>query len=129
MPTLEFMKRSVALSTWLSRHWTIEDLLDAYADTAWMGEDRRGFEAGAQYYWGRALDALAPHEIATLIAVSDYARPDDPACRPDRALRMREAVLESMLDARVIDDAAFRQATAAPLRVVPTCPSTRSGPS
>lgn len=122
MRTREFMTRSLAVSTWLSRHWTIQELLDAYADTAYIGDDRHGFEAGARHYWGRPLDALAPHEVATLIAVSDYARLYDPACRPERALRMRATVLERMLDAKVIDDAAFRQATAAPLRVVPTCP-------
>ena len=130
MKQLEFTARSMALATWVSRHWTIEEVIDSVGSQAWMGAAGYGFEAGAQHYWGRPLDALAAHEVATLMTVMRSPRSLDPACWPERALDGRASALVKMRRASVIDEDAFRQAMAAPMRVLPTCdrpPEARSG--
>lgn len=121
MRQVEFTARSMALATWVSRHWTIEEVIDAIGSQAWLGTAGNGLEAGAQHYWGRPLDALAAHEVATLMTVLRSPRYYDPACWPERALSGRALALEKMRRAGVIDEKAFRQAMASPMRVLPVC--------
>jgi hypothetical protein len=121
MRQIEFTTRSVALATWVSRHWSIEDVLDSVGAHAWMGDAGEGFEAAGWYYWRRPIHELAPHEVATLLAVVRSPRTFDPVCRPDRVSAAREDALERMRAAGLIDENAFERAIDTPLRVLPEC--------
>lgn len=105
----------------MSRHWTIEEVLDSVGTHAWMSDAGEGFEAAADRFWGRPLHALEPHEVATLIGVMQNPRPLDPSCHPERALRARTSVLEKLEASGLIDARAFARAVEAPLEVQPAC--------
>jgi membrane peptidoglycan carboxypeptidase len=117
----EFLARSLSLSTWISRNWPVEEVLDFAGAHLWMGPGGHGLEAGARHFFGRPLEALTIEDLALLLAVARSPRAYDPACRPDAALRGRSDVLERMRSAGLIDDNALRRAKAASVRVLPVC--------
>ncbi len=125
----EFLARSLSRGTWISRNWTVEEVIDFVGAHLGMGDGRSGLGEGARHCFGRPLETLTIDEVALLLAVARSAKGYDPVCRPDSALRGRSDVLERMRSGGLIDDDALRRATAVPIRVLPSCAATRPGAS
>jgi hypothetical protein len=121
MKHLRHRLRSMALATWISRHWSVEDALDAYGAWVWTGEDRRGLRAGAAHYFGRPLESLDAGEIALIVAITQSPSRLDPACSPERATAARNQLLERMSVAGALDAGVAARAAAEPLAVALDC--------
>lgn len=126
--TVERKLRELAMSVILEARFDKRDILDAYINEIYLGQDGaravHGFGLGAQYYFNRPLSELSVDEIATLIAVIRGPSYYNPFRHPKRALARRDLVLGKMRDNGLIDAVAYQRGIATPLKVVR---GTRSG--
>jgi hypothetical protein len=118
---LQFTLRSMALATWMSRHWSVHEALDTYGARLFMGDDRRGLRAGAAHYLGRSLEALEVADVALLVAITRSPSRLDPSCFPERARVARNDLLARMAETGALDSDAALRAAEAPLVVKLDC--------
>ena len=120
--TLERKLRELAMAVILDARFSKEDILNAYINEIYLGQDGRravhGFGLGAQYYFNRPLSELGVDEIATLIAVIRGPSYYNPFRHPQRILARRNLVLDKMRDGELIEPAAHERARGMPLKVV-----------
>ena len=98
------------------RRHSAPDLLEWRLNSQYYGHGAYGIEAAAQVYLGKSADSLSLAEAATLAAVGM-----EPALNPrDEAARARQRaddLLFAMLDAELIDQPTFDEASAAPIAI------------
>jgi len=103
----------------LEIHFDKQDLLNAYMNEIYLGQDGRraihGFGLASQFYFGKPLSELQLHEVALLVAVVRGPSYYDPRCHPERVRARRDLVLKLMVEQHVIDAAAAKRAMARPL--------------
>ena len=91
----------------LEVHFEKQDLLNAYINEIYLGQDGRraihGFGLASQFYFGKPLAELQLHEIAMLVAVVRGPSYYDPRRHPERVRTRRDLVLKLMAEHQVID--------------------------
>jgi penicillin-binding protein 1B len=120
--TLERKLRELAMAVILEARFDKRDLLDAYINEIFLGQngDRavHGFGLGAQFYFNRPLSELGVDELATLIAVIRGPSYYNPFRYPERTLSRRDLVLSKMLGAELISAEEHDRSVGMPLKVV-----------
>ncbi|MFC6839335.1 penicillin-binding protein 1B [Xanthomonas theicola] len=96
-------------------------ILEAYLNQVYLGQRGsqaiHGVASGAEFWFGRELDALPPEQVALLIGLVKGPSYYDPRRFPERALDRRNFVLGKLRQSELIDEPTYRQALAAPLGV------------
>ena len=99
--TYERKLREVAMAIILELRFSKEDLLTAYINEIFLGQNGaraiHGFGLGAQFYFNKPMNELAAHEIATMISVIRGPSYYDPVRHPERALARRNRILDTFL--------------------------------
>ena len=112
------------LSMLISAHYSKGRILQAYVNEVFLGQlgnqAVHGFAAASEFYFGRRLQNLGPHEIALLIALVRGPSYYDPRRFPERALKRRNLVLAEFEQTGLISPEVMKYAQAQPLGVVPT---------
>jgi penicillin-binding protein 1B len=120
--TLGRKLRELAMAVILDARFDKEDLLNAYINEIYLGQDGRravhGFGLGAQFYFNRPLVELNVAEIATLIAVIRGPSYYNPFRQAERTRARRDLVLDKMLESKLIDAAEHQRSQQMPLQVV-----------
>lgn len=97
-------------------------ILEAYLNEVYLGQQGgqavHGIAAGAEFYFGRPLESLAPEEVALLIGLIRGPSLYDPRRFPDRALARRNLVLDVMVETGILTPGDRAVAAARPLGVV-----------
>lgn len=95
--TIERKLKEVAMAVILDARFDKEDLLTAYINEIFLGQNGsraiHGFGLGAQFYFNKPLHELAPDQIATLIAIIRGPSFYNPFRHPNRALERRNRIL------------------------------------
>ncbi len=77
-----------------------DDILEAYLNEIYLGQDGasavHGFGLASEFYFGRPLENLPLHQIATLVALVRGPSYYDPRRYTERAIKRRNLVLEEM---------------------------------
>lgn len=111
------------LSILLDAHYTKGQILAAYANEVFMGQQGNqavhGFAAASWYYFGRPVQTLRPQEIALLVGIVRGPSFYDPRRHPERALARRNVALDAFHGTGLLNDAQWKVARAAPLDVTP----------
>ncbi|MFY0582830.1 transglycosylase domain-containing protein [Cystobacter fuscus] len=107
--------QELALTVWISRHWSAEELLTAYAEGAPFGRGLIGLDAAARRYFGTEPERLALHEAALLAGLPQSPSRYDPRYHPEAALRRRDFVLTRLLSAGLISEAQREETRMQPL--------------
>jgi penicillin-binding protein 1B len=119
--TLSRKLREAVMAIALDAHFTKADLMNAYINEIFLGQDGsraiHGFGLASQFYFGKPLAELDLPEIALLVAVVRGPSFYDPRRHPDRARTRRELVLKILADQKVISAADATAAARAPLGV------------
>jgi penicillin-binding protein 1B len=122
--------QEAAMAMILESHYDKPDLLNAYINEIYMGQDGdravHGFGLASQFYFSRPLDELELHQIALLVAMVKGPAYYDPDRHPERALERRNLVLEILADNGVIS---ATEATEASHRRLDTWDRQRDGSS
>lgn len=107
--------REAVMSLILEYHYEKPDLLNAYINEIYMGQDGsraiHGFGLASRYYFSKPLDELELHQIALLVALVRGPGYYHPQRHPERALDRRNLILRLMTDADIITNDQRRAAT------------------
>ena len=119
------IKRKVqeaVLASELSRRLTKDQILELYLNRVFFGSSAYGVEAASETYFGKPASALNLPEAALLAALPKAPSRLSPATDMPAALARSHLVLQRMLLAGWIDQAAERDALAAPPQLAPEPP-------
>ncbi|MFP2963634.1 transglycosylase domain-containing protein [Myxococcus sp. 1LA] len=101
-----------ALTIWLTRNWSAEELLAFKAHHLWFGRGLLGVSAAAPALLNKDAAQLDVSDVAFLLAVSEKAWAV--ACASDRLRRRRDTMLEEMHVAGAVTQAEVDAARSAP---------------
>lgn len=119
--TAEATKRSldrklaeVKLAIGLAKEYSKDEILAAYLNIAYFGDQTYGVQAASQRYYGKDAGDLSPAEAASLIAIVQWPDARDlssPEHHPDNQAR-RDVILRSMHQQGHLGDADLQAALA-----------------
>jgi penicillin-binding protein 1A len=96
------------LAIQIERRFTKQQIFTLYANQIYLGHGVYGFEAASEFYFSKPAKQLTVSEAATLAGLPKSPTSYSPITHPDRALKRRNLVINSMLEDGVItaDEAA-----------------------
>jgi penicillin-binding protein 1B len=113
--------REALMAIALESHFTKADLMNAYINEIYLGQDGdravHGFGLASQFYFGKPLGEIDLSELSLLVTLVRGPSYYDPRRHPERALARRNLVLKLMADLKVITLQDARAATSRPLGV------------
>ena len=112
--------REQAAAREMEKHYTKEQILEAYLNQILFGRGWYGIEAAARHYFGKRARELTLAEAATLAALPKGPAIYDPGRYPDRARERRNLVLDRMVASKYIT---APQAAAAKREPIVTAPN------
>jgi penicillin-binding protein 1B len=120
--TLRRKFREAVMAIALESHFTKADLMNAYINEIYLGQDGQravhGFGLASQFYFGKPLSELELSEIALLVAVVRGPSYYDPRKRAERVRARRDLVLKILAEQKVITDTEAKAAARRSLGVV-----------
>jgi penicillin-binding protein 1B len=121
--TLSRKLREAVMAMALDAHFTKADLMNAYINEIFLGQDGgraiHGFGLASQFYFGKPLAELDLSEVALLVAIVRGPSYYDPRRHPERALARRDLVLKIMAAQGIVRAADASAAAHRPLGVTP----------
>ncbi|HUL19522.1 MAG TPA: penicillin-binding protein 1B [Steroidobacteraceae bacterium] len=113
--------REAAMAMALDAHFTKADLMNAYINEIFLGQDGdraiHGFGLASQFYFGKPLAELELPEVALLVAIVRGPSYYDPRRHPERARARRDLVLKVLAEQHVVTAAEASAAARRPLGV------------
>ena len=111
--------REVIMALLIERHFSKQEILEAYLNEVFFGQTSagaiHGFGLASMHYFGAELNKITLPQMALLIAVINGPSYYDPHRHPERAKARRNIVLELMKNQGVITKSEFEKALATPL--------------
>jgi len=99
----------------IERHFTKPQIFTMYANQVDLGHGNFGYEAAAQFFFGKDLEQLTLAEAALLAGIPKSPTAYSPILHPEAARRRRNQVLLAMLENGKISQEKYREAANAPL--------------
>lgn len=90
--------QEAAISFWLERHLSKDEILTAYLNDVYLGAGAVGFPAAAKLYFGKRVADLSLPEAAMLAGMINAPSQDDPFRNADAAQKRAGVVLDAMVD-------------------------------
>ena len=90
--------QEVMLAIQIERRFTKSQIFTLYANQIYLGHGVYGFEAGANYYFGKKAKDLTLEEAAVLAGLPKAPNAYSPITNPERSLRRRNLVINNMLE-------------------------------
>ncbi|HXW73576.1 MAG TPA: penicillin-binding protein 1B [Steroidobacteraceae bacterium] len=113
--------REAIMAIALDAHFTKADLMNAYINEIFLGQDGdraiHGFGLASQFYFGKPLAELDLSELSLLVAIVRGPSYYDPRRHPERALARRNLVLKEMADQGIVGQGDASAAARRPLGV------------
>lgn len=122
--TLYRKSTEVLMAILLDLHYEKTEILETYLNEVFLGQSGRrsihGFGLAAQFYFGKHISKLEPHEIALMVGMVKGPSFYNPRRFPERALKRRNTVLAVMHEQGLLNDAQYQQYHYKPLGVTQT---------
>jgi penicillin-binding protein 1A len=99
----------------IERYFTKPQIFTMYANQVDLGHGNFGYEAAAQFFFGKHLRELTLPEAATLAGIPKSPTAYSPILHPEASRHRRNQVLLAMVENGKITQAQFREAASAPL--------------
>jgi 1A family penicillin-binding protein len=103
----------------MTRRYSKAQVLEAYLNQILFGHGWYGVEAGARHYFGKSASQVTLAEAASLAALPKSPVQYDPAAFPDRNKNRRNAILELMVEQKMITRREADAAKREPVKTVP----------
>ena len=101
----------------IERHYSKDQILTTYLNTAPFLYNAVGIEMAARTYWDKPAAELSALESATLVGMLKGPHYYNPVLFPERARKRRNLVLAQMLKQRSLPEADYRTLVAQPMQV------------
>lgn len=111
--------REQAAAREMERHYSKDEILEAYLNQISFGRGWFGIDAAARHYFGKPAARLTLAEAASLAAMPKGPAIYDPIRYPERNKNRRDAILNLMAEQDFITAQQARVAKAEPLRTAP----------
>lgn len=119
--TLWRKANEAVMSLLLEYRYSKDELLDAYINEVYVGQHFDngiyGFGLGAEFYFGKKLSMLSPHQMALLIGVIKGPSYYDPWRYPERAKARRDIILNLMFSQDLLTKTEYISAINSPLSI------------
>lgn len=112
--------RRMALTVWLSRHWTASQLTQSLADQLCFGRGARGVRNASQAFFAKPVEALSPGELAVLAGLLRSPHRFNPDGHPIAALKRRNRLLRNWGETGLIAAQVAASEAAKPLGMTAT---------
>jgi penicillin-binding protein 1B len=113
--------REMAIAVWISLRYSKSEVLEAYLNQIYLGQDGgrsiNGVARASRFYFDKHLSALSPADAALLAGIIQAPSALSPFRNPERAKERRNLVLGLLLEEGTIDEETHATAVAAPLGV------------
>jgi penicillin-binding protein 1A len=86
------------LAIQIERRFTKPQIFTLYANQIYLGHGSYGFEAASEYYFSKPAKKLTLEEAALLAGLPKWPANYSPITHPDRALKRRNLVINSMME-------------------------------
>jgi penicillin-binding protein 1A len=86
------------LAIQIERRFTKQQIFTLYANQIYLGHGVYGFEAASEFYFSKPAKQLSLEEAALLVGLPKSGVYYSPIAHPDRALKRRNLVINSMLE-------------------------------
>jgi penicillin-binding protein 1A len=103
----------------MERHYTKEQILEAFLNQIHFGRRYYGVESAARHYFGKPASKLTLAEAATLAALPKGPALYDPVRHPERARTRRNTVLALMAEQKYITPQQSAAAQREPIKTAP----------
>jgi penicillin-binding protein 1A len=103
----------------MEKHYTKEQILEAFLNQINFGHGWYGVESASRHYFGRSASKLTLAQAATLASLPKSPTGYDPIRHPDRAKVRRDLILGLMAEQGFITTADAARARAEPVTTVP----------
>jgi len=94
--------QEAVLAIQMERHYTKEEILEAYLNQIYFGHGAYGVQAASQAYFGKDVSELTLAESAMIAGVTNNPAAFSPYNNEERAKRRRAVVLDNMVEAGMI---------------------------
>ena len=98
--------KELVISSKMANEWSKDDILAAYLNTIYFGRGAYGIEAASNAYFGKPVDQLTVEEGAVLASSIQLPSLLDPETNPTGAESRWNYVLDGMVSAGTLDQAA-----------------------
>ena len=121
-PTLSRKATEALMAMLIELRFSKAAILELYLNEIFLGQSGNravhGFALASEYYFGRSLDQLRPHEIALLVSIIPAPSFYNPRKHPERALKRRNLVLQTLAETRTISPHSAITLAALPLAII-----------
>jgi penicillin-binding protein 1A len=107
--------QEMLLAIQIERYFTKSQIFTMYANQVDLGHGNFGFEAAAEFFFGKHLNELTLAQAALLAGIPRTPTAYSPIVHPDLAKRRRNQVLLAMYETGKINATELHEATAEPL--------------
>ncbi|HWC16385.1 MAG TPA: PBP1A family penicillin-binding protein [Terriglobales bacterium] len=109
--------QEVILAMQIERRFTKQQIFTMYANQIFLGHGVYGFEAGAEFYFGKHAKDLKLEEAALLAGLPKGPSVYSPIKNPERALHRRNMVINALLEDGKVTASEASRAKSASLRL------------
>ncbi len=106
-PTLSRKAIEAVMAMTMELRFSKAKILELYLNEIFLGQSGNravhGFALASEYYFGRSLHQLKPHEIALLVSIIPAPSFYNPIRHPERALKRRNLVLHTLANIGAIN--------------------------
>ncbi|QHE85366.1 penicillin-binding protein 1A [Hydrogenophaga sp. BPS33] len=114
----------ILLAYKLESVYSKDKILELYMNQVYLGERAYGFAAAASVYFDKTLDQLSVAEAAMLAGLPKAPSAYNPVANLERATVRQQYILKRMHELGYLDEHAYEQARATPLKLRPRAAST-----
>lgn len=107
----------LALSILLETRFTKDEILEMYLNSTYFGEGAWGVENAARTFFGKSVTELTLGESALIAGLPQAPSAYSPFQNLERALKRREIVLDSMVEAKKLDAATAERVKNEPVQL------------
>src|SRR5512142_160428 len=101
----------------IDRRFTKQQIFTMYANQIFLGHGVYGFEAGSEFYFSKKAKDLTLEEAALLAGLPKAPNYYSPILNPERALRRRNLIINSMVEDGKITNAEAQRAKSMPIEL------------
>jgi penicillin-binding protein 1A len=109
--------QEIMLSIQIERRFTKQQIFTMYCNQIYLGHGVYGFEAGAQFYFSKKAKDLTIEEAAMLAGLPKAPNFYSPVNSPERAIKRRNLIINSMLEDGKITQEQANRAKATPINL------------